>query len=728
MSDTEVDYLQPDFEPASVTMPRLRSILVSQNVPYPATAKKAQLVEIFNENVAPRARKLLAQRQKAKRTSMGITNIDGSRGYSVTNEDSRRALGTPRRSKSPRKATRSFKQESDEPERIPEQVNSSPWKQPARPASRQFVPPSEADTDNYYDSNRSPWKTPRQAELTPKPNSKLEESGGGVPRYQQQSTEPDTVFTSDNPFQGRSTPTALTTPYNRRRTPGSDSTIKRNASSSLRSRAEILEVDDYDSTIYSDQFETPNQFKTPNPFKTPNQFKTPSSGFTLPETPATLEPEEVEAGEEFTPDEQLALTQEDALRAQRAVVPVQRNKRSSSLKKPVWVLFVTLLGAYAAWYRQEKLAVGYCGVGRLDHDFIPRRLEYKDFSFEVPEWAIQLAEPQCEPCPPHAYCYVDGSVRCEDAFVLKPHPLSAGGLVPLPPTCEPDGEKVRRVKAVADKAVEELRERKAKYECGDLVDENGRHSHTPLVAVEELKETISEKRSKKLNTKEFDDLWAAALGEIETRDEVLVEHKGESTQGNSPGAGSVSNTYLASSSLARLPLGCAARRSVRLGLERHRLSIISVALSILSALYGRSRYRSYRATSAQIPALVDLVLGRLATQKELAYEDGGDDPFLFLPNLRDDVLRSVHSLSQRDKIWQRVRAVVEQNSNVRTGQREGNNGEVGRAWEWIGPTGAGETGSRRRRRVSWGGDAEGSEVDRSVIHRRWEEPGSRPVY
>ncbi|KAK7739977.1 inner nuclear membrane protein enriched at telomere/subtelomere region [Cytospora paraplurivora] len=668
MSDTEVDYLQPDFEPASVTMPRLRSILVSQNVPYPATAKKAQLVEIFNENVAPRARKLLAQRQKAKRTSMGITNIDGSRGYSVTNEDSRRALGTPRRSKSPRKATRSFKQESDEPERIPEHVNASPWKQPARPASRQFAPPSEADTDSYYDSNRSPWKTPRQAELTPKPKSKAEESEGDEPRYQPQAPEPDTVFTSDNPFQGRSTPVALTTPYNRRRTPGSDSTIKRNASSSLRSRAEILEVDDYDSTIYSDQFETPNQFRTPNPFKTPNQFKTPSSGFTLPETPATLEPEEVEAGEEFTPDEQLALTQEDALRAQRAVVPVRRNKRSSSLKKPVWVLFVTLLGAYAAWYRQEKLAVGYCGAGRLDHDIIPRRLEYKDFSFEVPEWAIQLAEPQCEPCPPHAYCYVDGSVRCEDAFVLKPHPLSAGGLVPLPPTCEPDGEKVRRVKAVADKAVEELRERKAKYECGDLVDENGHHSHTPLIAVEELKETVSEKRSKKLNTKEFDDLWAAALGEIETRDEVLVEHKGESTQA------------------------------------------------------------SYRATSAQIPALVDLVLGRLATQKELAYEDGGDDPFLFLPNLRDDVLRSVHSLSQRDKIWQRVRAVVEQNSNVRTGQREGNNGEVGRAWEWIGPTGAGETGSRRRRRLSWGGDAQGSEVDRSAIHRRWEEPGSRPVY
>ncbi|PHH67171.1 hypothetical protein CDD81_2940 [Ophiocordyceps australis] len=89
-----------------------------------------------------------------------------------------------------------------------------------------------------------------------------------------------------------------------------------------------------------------------------------------------------------------------------------------------------------------------------------------------------------------------------------------------------------------------------------------------------------------------------------------------------------------------------------------------------------------------------MVLGRLASQKEIGQEDL-DDPWLFLPNLRDDVLRSVHALSERDKIWQRVRAVVEQNSNVRTCQREGRSGEVGRAWEWIGPI-QGE-GARRRR-------------------------------
>lgn len=154
--------------------------------------------------------------------------------------------------------------------------------------------------------------------------------------------------------------------------------------------------------------------------------------------------------------------------------------------------------------------------------------------------------------------------------------------------------------------------------------------------------------------------------------------------------------------------------------------------SILLTLWARSKYITHRRISAQIPGLVDLVLDRLSEQKELAYggEDGENDTFLFLSNLRDDTLRAVHSISQRERIWNRVKAVIEQNSNVRTGQREGVNGEIGRAWEWIGPTGAGEAGGRRKRigrRSQSPGDGTPF-VDRSAVHTKWDEPGSRPIY
>lgn len=151
---------------------------------------------------------------------------------------------------------------------------------------------------------------------------------------------------------------------------------------------------------------------------------------------------------------------------------------------------------------------------------------------------------------------------------------------------------------------------------------------------------------------------------------------------------------------------------------------------VLAVFYLRARYRQHLVDSAQVPALVDLVLERLANQKELGAEDL-DDAWLFLPNLRDDVLRSVHKVAERERIWQRVKKVVELNSNVRTGQREGRSGEVGRAWEWIGPI-KGEGARRRRMSGRWTRDPvatdspESKPATTAAEGKKWTE--SRVIY
>lgn len=164
-------------------------------------------------------------------------------------------------------------------------------------------------------------------------------------------------------------------------------------------------------------------------------------------------------------------------------------------------------------------------------------------------------------------------------------------------------------------------------------------------------------------------------------------------------------------------------------MERYRLPAGSLAFLVALYFYIRARYRSHKAEAAQVPGLVDLVLSRLAQQKELGEEEI-DDPWLFLPNLRDDVLRSIHKLSVRDRIWAKVKTVVEQNSNVRTSQREGRSGEVGRAWEWIGPIGGDSARRRRSGRVSLGPSvlAEDSPTisEKPGSVSKWEE--ARPIY
>ncbi|KAF4782396.1 hypothetical protein HER10_EVM0011759 [Colletotrichum scovillei] len=689
----DYEYLQPGFDPKSLTVPRLRSILVAHDIQYPATAKKPQLIQLFEEQVVPQAKKILAKQAKAKRSSYGIVDAGSSQDTDDFDNDYDLAPPPPRvtRSRSPRKASARIRSEEYEQE-VPAPV--SPTKRKVRAASRQLPEPEpEPYVESYIEPE--PPKSVRKRAVTPK-----------IPKIKQEESEEDffnrresQYFSTENPFQSGSPATQLiTSPNGRRKTTGLDFANGK-LESSPRRRTDGHYAED-----------------RPKSSRKSHAFEVPVSDLLREQTP---EPQdfEVEAGEEFTPDAQFEMEQEMAAGGERALAPRPASppRPRRSLAKPLWALAISLFGAYGAWYRQEKVAVGYCGLGRPATQIIPPEVA-------VPDWAVQLAEPQCEPCPQHAYCYEDFTVRCEPDFILKPHPLALGGLVPLPPTCEPDGEKVRRVKAVADKAVEELRERRAQFECGDSTVDAGQAPASPSIAEEELKAAISAKRSKKMNKQEFDDLWVAAIGEVKGREEVEVASKANST--------SISDAYLSSTSLARLPIGCTLKRSVRLGLARHRLSIGSVILLISAYFYVRRKYRSHKATAAQVPALVDLVLSKLATQKELGEEDI-DDPWLFLPNLRDDVLRSVHSLGERDRIWIKVKAVVEQNSNVRTSQREGRSGEVGRAWEWIGPI-AGDSARRRKSgRISYGADVKtedtpGTSEDKAAAHSKWDEP--RPIY
>ncbi|KAK4168720.1 Man1-Src1p-C-terminal domain-containing protein [Cladorrhinum sp. PSN259] len=758
MSDTEVDYLQPGFDPKSLTVPRLRSILVTHNVQYPSTAKKPQLIDLFIEEVLPQSKKILSARQRVKRMSRGIVDADSGDTASTDFSTEQENLPPPpsaRRSRSPKKTSTRIKREPVEVDHISltpaVHVRESPRKRQSRSVSTQ--PPlgaSDADTASEIDAPKSvrrnyDSRADYRADFHSTPAPKLEPVE--QVDFFKRTPETESVFTSDNPFQsGTNTPaTAMKTPTHRRKTSGFDSIRKGTTPGTAHRRTDAPSFADaltksYTPSTVSRTIEIPARPDTPETSEYASEYAT--------------EYDEIEAGEEFTPDEQLALTQEEANNPQLALARAPpAPKRGSSLTTPLWVLVTTLFVAWAAWYRQEKIAVGYCGLGREPTQLIPSTIP-------IPEWANELAsrfdihipniqvpqevysylEPECEPCPSHAYCYEDFTVRCEPDFLLKPHPLALGSLVPLPPTCEPDGEKVRRVQAVADKAVGELRDRRAKYECGQPLEPEGEPIESPEIDEQELKEILSEKRSKRMTQEEFDELWTAALGEVKARDEVETGCRTHRTGS----AGHLPTTKLSSSSLARLPITCALQRSVRHGVARNRIPIAGVIMAILSLFYGRRRYRVNRALAAQVPALVDEVLNRLANQKELAFEEG-DDAFLFLPNLRDDLLRSMHNLADRERLWQRVRALVEQNANVRTGERESHNGEMGRAWEWIGPsriTAAGEGGSGRRRksmRVSWGPevkDEQGGGVEDSkpaVVsdgkkqHRKWEE-GGRPIY
>lgn len=70
-------YLEPDFNPQSLTVPILLSILTYHKIPYPTELKKQRLVQVFLEEIRPRSKefkkeKLRSARQKP--SNDGFTN------------------------------------------------------------------------------------------------------------------------------------------------------------------------------------------------------------------------------------------------------------------------------------------------------------------------------------------------------------------------------------------------------------------------------------------------------------------------------------------------------------------------------------------------------------------------------------------------------------------------------------------------------------------------------
>lgn len=565
----DLEYLYSDFDLNTLTVPKLRAILVSHDVPYPASAKKAQLIRILQDEVLPRARKLLRERDRVRRTSEGITdfntrhgpdddvdddNVDGvsltSRETSVvgdtasisgnmnTHRNRLSALPPTPGTRSTRSRQSSARPSTADTDEIAHRSFSSVLPSAGYHGRRRTTPaaaatllattpsmgkhPRASDTEETGDDARSTpvitdGATPRQSAAR-----KLRRSDA-IPSTEPPSYETprpaikmgsrhddDGIFTDENPFQSGSSPIVSTGWEHERPSTISRAEKHRRQQSSRFSPSEISALKKREPHLRARKSDRASPIiVTPTNAPSRSTFDfAPSQSKTTPDIDhsESESDDSVVEGEEFTPEEQLALENAQAhLMYSPSSTGLQRRRKQGAISRIApWVVIFSLLGSFGAWWRQEKIDVGFCGVGKPSWSLAETK---------VPDW-VNVIEPHCEPCPPHAFCYPNFEARCEQDFILKPHPLSLWGLIPLPPTCEADSDKARRVKAVADKAVDELRERRAKWECGS------KEKKSLEITEPELKQEIAKKRRKGMSDAEFEDLWKGAIGEIVGREEI----------------------------------------------------------------------------------------------------------------------------------------------------------------------------------------------------------------
>jgi hypothetical protein len=458
-------YLDPNFDPSTFTVPQLRSVLVAHSVNYPSSAKKKELIDLFNENVVPQAKKLRAASARVKRTSRGITDVP-SQNADYEEDELPPPPSTSR--KSGGRTTRARTEEAQEvipTTRSTRHSTAPPEATPRRPPSKHARTVEEEDVIQEPEPKRPASRKSRPSAVTPIVKAEDEDTSN---------------FSSENVFQTGSSPIEQT---DRRRTTSARHDADRRRSKEVRRRTE--EVKPVKQQMDGAVVPTRKTFEMPV---------------------SALKKQEVEPSEEFTPEET-----EELVRAQQAgeLVPVQpraRRNTSKTARNGVSAVMLAILTGVAALWGQEKFQVGYCGVGQPSREIA---------GVELPEWADVL-RPECEICPPHAICNDRLATTCEPGFVLTQHPLSLNGLLPIPPTCEPDSARTKRVNNAKQSVVEVLRKANANYECGDAA--------SPEVREEDLKTAFKTRArsAKKMSNEEFEDLWNSAIGEVRAADEISV--------------------------------------------------------------------------------------------------------------------------------------------------------------------------------------------------------------
>jgi uncharacterized protein with HEPN domain len=106
---------------------------------------------------------------------------------------------------------------------------------------------------------------------------------------------------------------------------------------------------------------------------------------------------------------------------------------------------------------------------------------------------------------------------------------------------------------------------------------------------------------------------------------------------------------------------------------------VIAAITLIWAYYKAISFRNANNLAAPLSRAI---LRRLAAHRR-TYPD---NPYLSVMHLRDELLESLPT-KERSAVWDRVKKLVEGNSNVRSGGGEVR-GDFHRTWEWVGDYGA----------------------------------------
>ncbi|KAL1729291.1 Man1-Src1p-C-terminal domain-containing protein [Schizophyllum commune] len=254
------------------------------------------------------------------------------------------------------------------------------------------------------------------------------------------------------------------------------------------------------------------------------------------------------------------------------------------------------------------------------------------------------------------------------------------GPVAFPPRCVDDGKWTEGALRTAKRLSALLRGLRSKRLCSGQFErysvEDGGEARQWGLPHNEIYDIFDKMTGDKPNKAEVQHAFNDALGQL-SKLELILE--GRDTSGQ---------RYYAHKEV-QLGWKCWAKVNIRETWAYYRLYVFGIVASTLFAWYQLRSWRAQKIDTERARDLALEVLETLQNQVITHYADPvrAPEPYVGSARMRDLLLQREWNNSYRNKIWKRVEKLVEGNENVRANLAEEGGGDEMRVWQWVGSVG-----------------------------------------
>ncbi|KAJ6496642.1 Man1-Src1p-C-terminal domain-containing protein [Mycena vitilis] len=729
-------YLDPDFDPASLTVSQLLGVLGYHNIVYPTPYSKPKLIALFNAEIKPRTSKFKKERLKAEASIASDDGItDGHTGEPLTRKP-------PPVRRSSRRLSRAPSEDQDvSPVRAdpPKRRRSSAQPTLGGP-SRRVEPVEPAVVEESEPEEELPVRKVGRSKKTA-------QAAGEQGRRVSHTEDRDSGWEDNNVFQSgaESSSPARPRPKSVRKSVGPRKTRK-----SISAPPEIAPspppLQPKDEPLYS-----PPQSKFEPQLPPSVTRETRLLAPTLPQR--TFVPQEhhkeeqddtldlvdtdfaddgptedygdgaLESGgeeEEEEEDHNAVISRRIAEGGDQLAVRKSSTEKVGAvgiLTRIVFALLAVTAGGVGFNYKSESAQIGYCAAGGTNPTLEALRVERlaaemcnRENQTLLPDGTpcplpLPLPHPDsCTPCPEHGTC-TQFSVVCDTGFLLRPHPillplytvgapdpvwraignvtdgLPGLGSIGLPPRCVEDPKRKQKIGSLGKAIEKELGRTRGDRLCSQngpkvFPDNEGGEARTWGLEVEALAQRMRTYIPPRdtVRSEQFPGLYTEAIQQLSEWGGITVGEDARSGK-----------RYFALKT-PHLNLRCTVLVKSRGIWEQWRNTVYALGLLIAATGWTRMQRARSAVEGQRVAGLVQTALDTLRTQERAYHTDplSASAPYLSSLQLRDVVLAEEHSVPARARLWARVERIVEENANVRANLEEVGGGDEMRVWRWVG--------------------------------------------